>query len=135
MAKGSKECTEVRLDRWLWASRFFKTRQLAVGAIKGGHVALNGHRAKPSKVVHEGDSLQIQRGREEFLITVAGLSEKRLSATLAAELYAESAESCAQRELLHEQLRAEARAVRYDRGRPSKRDRRVLEKFKREADR
>lgn len=133
MAKAGNEPDSVRLDRWLWASRFFKTRQLAVAAIKAGHVTLNGHRAKPARVVREGDGLRIRRGQEEFEITVAGLAEKRLGAALAQQLYRESGESRRRREELREHLRAEARAARHARGRPSKRDRRQLERLKRGA--
>jgi ribosome-associated heat shock protein Hsp15 len=94
----------VRLDLWLWAARFFRTRSLAKQAIETGKVDVAGQRAKPSRVVRVGDALRIVRGEDTFAIEVRGLSDQRGPASVAQALYAESAESQA--------LRAEARAAR-----------------------
>jgi ribosome-associated heat shock protein Hsp15 len=88
---------EVRLDKWLWAARFFKTRGLATDAVLGGHVQLNGARVKPAKGVHTGDRLDIRIGTVTWAVEVVGLSEKRGPATVARTLYAETAESEAAR--------------------------------------
>ncbi len=87
----------VRIDKWLWATRFFKTRSLATEMVSGGHVQLNGEHIKPSKAVEAGDELSIQRGQEEFIITVTGLAEKRGSTATAKTLYQETEHSMATR--------------------------------------
>ncbi|MGB0867389.1 MAG: RNA-binding S4 domain-containing protein, partial [Granulosicoccaceae bacterium] len=83
----------VRLDRWLWAARFFKTRALATEAIRGGHVQVNGQRVKPAKGVTIGDRLEIRKGELTFLIGVLELTDKRVSAPIAQTLYQEEPES------------------------------------------
>ncbi len=88
----------VRIDKWLWAARFFKTRGLATEMVSGGHVQLNGERVKASKAVQIGDTLHIQRGQELFIVTVSGLAEKRGSAAIAQTLYQESEQSIMARE-------------------------------------
>jgi len=88
----------VRIDKWLWAARFFKTRGLATEMVKGGHIYLNGERIKASKTVQTGDELRIQRGQELFIVTVTGLAEKRGSAAVAQTLYEETEQSKADRE-------------------------------------
>jgi len=88
----------VRIDKWLWAARFFKTRGLATEMVSGGHVQLNSERIKPSKAVEAGDELRIQRGQELFTITVTGLAEKRGSAAIAQTLYQETEQSITNRE-------------------------------------
>ena len=125
--------SEVRLDRWLWAARFFKTRQLSVGAIKAGKIEHNGRKAKPSRLVSVGDRLRIRKDRFRYEIEVVELREKRVGADLAQQMYREFDESVAQRRLLEDQIAADRRAVRHAEGRPSKKNRRELERFKREG--
>ncbi|MDQ6982952.1 MAG: S4 domain-containing protein [Mariprofundus sp.] len=88
----------VRIDKWLWAARFFKTRGLATEMVNGGHIHMNGERIKASKAIQAGDELRIQRGQELFIVTVTGLAEKRGSATVAQSLYQETEQSIAARE-------------------------------------
>src|SRR5690349_25013192 len=95
--------TGVRLDKWLWAARFFKTRSLATEAVNGGKVELNGLRPKPSKDVKIGDQLRVRLGPFVHAITIRALSERRGPAAVAAQLYEESAESIAARQPLREQ--------------------------------
>src|SRR5690348_4341205 len=121
--------TGVRIDKWLWAARFFKTRSLATEAVNGGKVELNGSRPKPSKDVKRGDQLRIRLGPYIHAVTVRELSERRGPAAAAALLFEESAESIAAREKLREQHRL-APAVQYEeRGRPTKKDRRAMSAF------
>lgn len=120
----------VRLDRWLWAARFFKTRALAAGAIGGGKVEVNGERAKRSKPITVGDRLKIRRGPFEYLVVVRVLSEHRGPPVAAAQLYREDPEGKRVRERLAEQLRV-APSLRYEgKGRPTKRERREIERLK-----
>jgi ribosome-associated heat shock protein Hsp15 len=120
----------VRLDKWLWAARFFKTRSLATQAVDGGKVEVNGARVKPAKDVRVGDELRIRLGPYEHLVVVRGLGDKRGSATIAQTLYQETAESIAAREKLRESHRlAPAMFVYEEKGRPTKKDRRALSDF------
>jgi len=120
----------VRLDRWLWAARFFKTRALAAAAVGGGQVELNGARAKRAKPLVVGDRLRIRRGPFEYLIVVRSLAEHRAPPTAAAALYDEDAEGRRRRERLAEQLRV-APSLRYEgKGRPTKKDRREIERLR-----
>ena len=119
----------VRLDKWLWAARFFKTRAKAKDAIDGGKVHLGGHRCKPSKEVVTGDMLNITQGFDEKIIIVQQVSEKRGSATLAQKLYLETPESEAKRALLAEKRKA-AGAHIMPAGRPTKRNRRLIHQFR-----
>jgi len=122
--------TRVRLDRWLWAARFFKTRALAAAAIARGHVALNGARTKPAKPLGVGDQVRVRRGPLEYVVVVRGLAEHRGSPAVAAALYQEDAEGQRRRERLAEQLRM-APSLRYEgKGRPTKRERREIEKLR-----
>ena len=121
----------IRIDRWLWAARFFKTRALAQAAIRGGHVQLNGARVKPSRELKVGDRLSIARGVERFEIEVRGLSEKRGPAKVAAELYEESAASAARREAEREERRLQRQIVTGPERRPDKRARRRIIRFTR----
>ena len=124
----------VRLDRWLWAARFFKTRGLAQEAIKGGHVHLNGTRIKPSRTVRAGDRVEITKGRYSFDVRILGLSARRGPASVAATLYVESEESIARREAIREQRALErSRAAERPR-RPDKRARRKIIRFTRKRD-
>lgn len=123
--------TESRLDKWLWAARFFKTRSLAAEAVTGGKVNINGDRAKPSRVVRLGDKVAIRRGSYEWRIIVKGVSNRRGPASQAQQLYEETVESVRQREAMMAQLKLE-RPPKFDSpGRPSKKDRRALERWTR----
>lgn len=119
----------VRVDKWLWAARFYKTRSLAADAITSGKVELNGERTKPAKTVKAGDRLRIRSGIFEQVITVRALSDKRGPATVAQALYEETAESAAARARLAERMRYEMPAA-MDSGRPSKKDRRDIERLR-----
>jgi ribosome-associated heat shock protein Hsp15 len=122
---------DVRIDKWLWAARFFKTRTLAADAVLGGRVHVNGERVKPSRVVHIDDRLEITRGTERSTIVVAQLAERRGPAAVAQELYRETEESRAQREQ-HALERRFARALGADLGaRPTKQARRQLDALRR----
>jgi ribosome-associated heat shock protein Hsp15 len=121
----------VRIDKWLWAARFYKTRSLAAEAIGGGKVSVNGDGVKPAKMVQAGDEIRIRLGPYEHTVIVRGLSERRGPASVAQTLYEETAASLATREKLAEQLRmAPAAFVYEDKGRPTKRDRRDIERFR-----
>ena len=122
----------VRLDKWLWAARFFKTRGLAVEAIDGGRVSLNGDRAKPAKVLKVGDRLSVRRPPFEHVVVVKALSERRGPAAEAALLYEETEESRARRAV----LAAEMKSLPQPRfkGRPTKKTRRDYERWLRSGD-
>lgn len=122
---------KVRLDTWLWAARFFKTRAQAAQAIDGGKVKVNGERPKRSKLVAPGDEIRVRKGPYEFQIVVRGLSERRGPATEARALYEETAESIAAREVLAAQLRLKTVPVYEGKGRPTKKQRRAIEKVRR----
>lgn len=123
--------TGVRIDRWLWAARFFKTRRLAVDAINGGKVELNDGRAKPAKTVRVGDEIRVRKDAFEFHVHVRGLAQQRASAAIAQTLYEETADSIRAREALSEQLKAQSAAFPRPSGRPEKHDRKQLARFKR----
>lgn len=116
----------VRLDKWLWAARFYRSRALAVEAIHGGHVHLNGQRAKPSKTVRPGDRLAITRGASRWQITVEGLAARRGPAREARKLYIEHPDSIRQREALQAERRLTSPAPAR---RPDKRQRRRIIRF------
>lgn len=118
-----------RLDKWLWAARFYKTRSLSVEAIQGGKVHVNGQRAKPSRNIHVGDELRISKPPYEFTIDIMGLQLQRRPAVEAQTLYQEQDESKRKREVLREQLKNEPLGARHQQGRPSKRDRRKIIRF------
>ena len=119
----------VRVDKWLWAARFFKTRSLATDAVENGRIHLNEVRIKPAKSVAVGDRLNIQIGRYQFVVEVLALSNKRGSAPEAQKLYRETDASRQVREALAAQLKAQPQPF-YFKGRPTKRDRREIERFK-----
>ena len=119
----------VRLDKWLWAARFFKTRTLAAEAVAGGKVHVGGQRGKPSHVVRLGEMLRIQRGPEEYWVTVRAVSDRRGPASVAVLLYEETAESRQRREALREQRRLEHSLFPPPAGRPTKQDRRRIVRF------
>jgi len=124
----------VRIDKWLWAARFFKTRSLARAAVQGGKVRLNDSRAKPAKTLELGDELRIQRGEETWIIHVRDLSDRRGPASEAQKLYEETAESRSLREALAERRKAERAAMGDRHRRPDKRQRRQIIRFRRERD-
>jgi ribosome-associated heat shock protein Hsp15 len=121
---------EVRIDKWLWAARFFKTRSLAAQAVSGGKVQLNGNRVKPARTVKVGDSLEVHKEGYAWLVKVLALSEKRGSALLARTLYSESEESIERRELLRQQHRLAAASTPRPPGKPDKKSRRLLRGMK-----
>jgi ribosome-associated heat shock protein Hsp15 len=126
----------VRVDKWIWAARFFKTRGLATEAVLGGHVHLNGTRVKPAKEVHVGDEVEIRIGTTRWTVVVAALSDKRGPAKVAQTLYAETDDSRAAREQEALQRKAAPPPLGADLGsRPTKQDRRRLEALRRSVDR
>lgn len=120
----------VRIDKWLWAARFFKTRSKAREAISGGKVHLNGYRVKPGRALKPGDSLRIQRGEEEYVIDVVEISTRRGPATVAQTLYEETEESRIKREQHLEKRRLEREQNATRERRPDKRQRRRIVRFK-----
>lgn len=120
----------MRLDKWLWCARFFKSRSIASDAIKAGKIRVNDERPKPSKTISVQDRLSIRKEAFRYDITVLQLPKSRLSASGAAELYIESEESRLAREQLNLQMKSEAALFPRTHGRPTKRDRRDLMKFK-----
>ena len=130
MQRDSTEDGKVRLDKWLWAARFYKTRSLAADAIEGGKVELNGERVKRAKNVQVGDEVSVRLGPYEHVVVVREVSERRGPASVAQTLYEETAESRSARERLATQLKmAPAAFVYEERGRPTKKDRRELSRF------
>ena len=124
------EQRRVRLDKWLWAARFYKSRSLAKTAIDGGKVHLNDARVKAAKEVGVGDTLTITRGDAVQTVVVTGVAERRGSATAAATLYNETTESIDARESIRAQRRMERAGLTMPKRRPSKRDRRQLRAVK-----
>jgi ribosome-associated heat shock protein Hsp15 len=116
----------VRLDKWLWAARFFKTRGLAADAVSGGHVHVNGERSKASHPIKIGDVLKITKAGSTFVITITALSERRGAASVAQTLYQENAESLARREQQRMLHKLNAMASPRPLKRPDKRERRQL---------
>lgn len=119
----------VRIDKWLWAARFFKTRSLATDAVDGGKVKLNGERIKPARSVKLGDTLEIDNGSTEWEVVVRALADKRGSAAVAQGLYSETGHSVAERERKAEQRKFFREPSEAIKGRPTKRDRRIIDKF------
>lgn len=120
---------QVRLDKWLWAARFFKTRSLAAEAIDGGKVHVNGERAKRSRIVRVGDQLEITRGREQFVIGVKELSDRRGSGAVAALLFDETEQSKLARKIVSDQQRLTALSNPAPDNRPTKQQRRKIIRF------
>ncbi|HPQ97346.1 MAG: RNA-binding protein [Thiothrix sp.] len=118
----------LRLDKWLWAARFFKTRALAVEAVSGGHVQVNEERVKPSRNVRVGDELRIRKGADTWKVTVLALNDKRRPAREAVLLYQEDEHQREQREAEIEMRRLHGVNVRVRK--PDKRERRKLDAFK-----
>ncbi len=127
----ASDTSPIRLDKWLWAARFFKTRALACVAIKGGKIEVNGHRPKPATHIRPGDDLAIQRGAFAYRVTVERASARRGPPQEAATLYTESPESAARRAALAADLKQAAVLHPQVPGRPSKRDRRRIIRFTR----
>jgi ribosome-associated heat shock protein Hsp15 len=124
----------MRLDKWLWAARFFKTRSLAQQAIAAGRVKLNEERVKPAQVLKVADSLSVRIGELDWQVKVVGLSDKRGPAQQARKLYAETEASRAERERRGDLRRFGAEPAAALKGRPTKRDRRQLEDLTSPAD-
>ncbi len=124
----------MRLDKWLWAARFFKTRSLAQQAIAAGRVKLNGERVKPAHVLKVADSVSVRIGELDWQVKVVGLSDKRAPAQQARTLYAETEASRAERERRSDLRRFGAEPAAAIKGRPTKRDRRRLEDLTSPAD-
>ena len=123
----------IRIDKWLWAARFFKTRSIASEAVSGGKVHLNQQRVKPGRQVKVGDFLSIQRGLEHFDVEVLGLNDKRRPAKEAVLLYNETEQSRHRREQMEESRRLAASAHPMPSRRPNKHDRRHIIRFKQES--
>lgn len=128
LATGVETLTALRLDKWLWAARFFKTRPLAVEAINGGHVQVNEERAKPSRAVHVGDVIRIRKDQNTWKITVLGLNEQRRPAKEAVLLYQEDEYQREEREQQIEIRRLHG--VNVPIRKPNKQERRKIEAFK-----
>jgi len=120
----------VRLDKWLWAARFFKSRSLATAAIESGRVQVNGDRAKPARAIKVGDRLLVVKEQDRTELLVRGITETRRSATLARLLYEETAESIRNRQIVTEKRRFYTEPSQTIEGRPTKRDRRSLERWR-----
>lgn len=133
MTSLQNESSKVRLDKWLWAARFFKTRSLAAEAIEAGKVEVGGERAKRAKQLQVGDLVRVRLGPYYHLVTVRALSERRGPASIAATLYEEDAEGKKAREAMQVQVRAAQSVSGYESGRPTKKDRRDIEKLRRKA--
>jgi ribosome-associated heat shock protein Hsp15 len=129
----SDEVVRVRLDKWLWAARFFKTRALAATAIETGKVEVNGERAKRAKQLQIGDSVRIRLGPYHHIVIVRMASEVRGSAPIAAKLYEETEEGRKAREALQVQMKAAQSESGYQPGRPTKKDRRDIERMRRKG--
>ncbi len=127
-SRGGHPVQRVRIDKWLWAARLFKTRSLAAQAIESGRVKLNGERVKPAKDLHTGDELAIRIGELEWIVNVTALTDRRGPAEAARRLYAETEASQARRQRAAER-RLVVGPVREERGRPTKRDRRMIRRF------
>jgi len=124
---------EVRLDKWLWAARFYKTRSLATESISGGKVHLNGQRVKPSRKIKVGVTLDISIGQVEKTVIVLGLSDRRGPAKIAQTLYEETEESIKKREAQKALMESQPNIDRHF-GKPNKKDRRDIKKFKQSFD-
>ena len=123
----------VRLDKWLWAARFYKTRALAAEAIDGGKVAVAGERAKRARLVSAGDHVAVRHGAFETALIVRGVSIRRGSATIAAELYEETPASRAARERIQLQMKLARVTYDFPEGKPDKKQRREIDRWRGKA--
>ena len=121
---------KLRLDKWLWAARFFRTRSLAKAAIEGGKVQLEGRRVKVSKEVSVGDTLQVRQGWDERTLVIQGLSDQRRGAPEAVQLYRETPDSIARREAEAAARKAAGGMIERPARRPTKKQRRQIHRFK-----
>ena len=121
---------KIRLDKWLWAARFFKTRSLAIEAVSGGKVHLNGARTKPAREIDIGDKLSIRRGPYEWTVVVRALSLRRGPASVDTVLYDETEESKRNRAEAVSEIRVQEWRPPHTKGRPAKKDRRDLSRFR-----
>ncbi len=129
MTHGLAKTDAVRLDLWLWAARFYKTRPLAKAAVEGGKVRVNAQPCKPAKAMHIGDLVSLVQGNEALVVRVCALSEQRASSAIALTLYSELAESLAKRLSLREQSRLQRLGYQAPASKPDKRDRRRIIQF------
>ena len=129
-----KQQEKVRIDKWLWAARFYKTRSLAKEMVEGGKVHYNGQRVKPSKEVTLGATVRLRQGFDEKTVVITGISDRRGNATMAAALYEETPESIADREENAARRKSLARSHPMPEGRPNKRDRRKIIQFQQKQD-
>jgi ribosome-associated heat shock protein Hsp15 len=121
---------KVRIDKWLWAARFFKTRSQAASAVTGGKVHVNDHRVKAAHPVKTGDQLEITKGAYEFVVMIEALAERRGSAKQAQELYTETEESIARREQISADRKLALQSYQPSRRKPSKKERQDIRKLK-----
>jgi ribosome-associated heat shock protein Hsp15 len=131
---GADAGAAIRLDKWLWAARFFKTRRLAVEAITGGKIQVNGQRSKPGKTVQAGTRLIVHKGSLEWDLVVKAVAKQRRPASEAVLLYEESEDSRLRRQELARQRREIGARVQAAKGRPNKRDRRMIQRFTRKPE-
>ncbi len=124
------ELSSTRIDKWLWAARFFKTRSLATEAVDGGRVEINGHRIKPAKEVKLGDSVEVSLGHETRSVIVRGIAERRGPASVAQQLYEETPESIAKRQEASALRRLRVEPADERQGRPTKRERRSYDRWR-----
>lgn len=132
MVNSQQPQLKVRLDKWLWAARFFKTRALAKAAIEGGKIQISGHRAKPSKEIFTGLTITIRQGLDDKTVSVERLSEQRRGAAEAVHLYRETPESIALREKAAAERKTANLTVSFSDRRPTKKQRRQIHRFKEE---
>lgn len=125
---------KIRLDKWLWAARFFKTRSLAKKAVEGGKVHHDGQRAKVSKEISMGDTVVVRQGQDEKTIEVISLSDQRRGAPEAQKLYRETEASIAKREEQAMQRKAQNAAFAHPQKRPTKKQRRQIHRFREDVD-
>jgi ribosome-associated heat shock protein Hsp15 len=121
---------KVRLDKWLWAARFFKTRALAAEAIDGGKVTVNDDRPKRAKLIQAGDTVEVRIGPYQHTVTVRDVTGRRGSAAVAQGLYEESAASQAERARVAAQVKSAAMAFAFSEGKPSKKERRAIDRVR-----
>jgi len=133
-ATGTQGDEGIRLDKWLWAARFFKTRQLAVEAINGGKVQVNGQRSKPGRTVKVGARLNVHKGSLEWDLVIKAVCKQRRPASEAILLYEESEDSRLRRQELAQKRRESGDKAPGARSRPNKRDRRMIQRFTRKSE-